>query len=401
MSRASALLLTSLGLLGLGASAFAQTSAAAAKPSHAVKSTALAAKSHGAKEVDRADSTSSISVVQLDFEVKPAIPWVPASPIFAGPIFCSPSGIPYVDFPQPPDYMSHVIYSLNPKGGHEFSAKDVPGLYDPSSHAYFVSESMVGLLVNATKDGKKSSRTLTLMPGMPPRAISPGAHHDYLVEFDRQGNFKKTLDLPATYHFWRIAELPDETFLALAYDRVNAVPLLFLLNSDGQILRTLELPNGMTQNGEMTQGETGGITTQVAAESGMSWWLFAPARKDILLYQARSKAPVLEVGAGGVVREVPLQAPKGYVLDDVISASDRWIMRYRKDSISDKGPIDAGPRTKNFVLFEVNPSDGSLRAQFDPGKVSISDIACEHDDVVTAFSMKDGKVILKTADLPR
>jgi hypothetical protein len=114
-------------------------------------------------------------------------------------------------------------------------------------------------------------------------------------------------------------------------------------------------------------GQSGDLGKQINAAGSLSWWIFAPARNRVLLYQAHAQSPILEVGAGGAVREVPVQAPKGYVLDGVLSANDRWIMRFRRESLSGSGEIDARPEASNYVLYEVDSSDGSLRRRIDVG----------------------------------
>ncbi|HUY81012.1 MAG TPA: hypothetical protein VMU92_04750 [Acidobacteriaceae bacterium] len=349
----------------------------------------------------QSDPSADLPAVALNFEDPKPIPGVPAAGAFVQPILCSPDGIPFVEFLMPKDFGPQSVYSLNPKGGRVYSVKAVPGLYDVSFlRGFFVSDSVVGLLVRATKDKATAPNTVSIGPGFPPKHVYTGAHYDYLVEFDRDGSYKKTLELPEHYDFWKVAALPDDTFIALAYDRVNAVPLLLVLDSDGEIKHPIELPNAMVGNPTMAQGETDGMRTEMAAESSMSWWLFATARKDILLYQAHTNAPVLEVGAGGVVREVPLQAPKGYVLDGIISASDRWIMRYRREGLSDGIAIDSRPEAKNYVLYEVNPLDGSLEREIDAATGPFYSIACEGDGVMTAFRMDGKKMERETADLP-
>ena len=348
------------------------------------------------------DPAADLPKVTLNFEDAKTISGVPAASAFVNPIYCSPDGVPFVAFVMPGEFGPQAVYSLDPKGGHTYSVGAVPGLYDVGfHHGYFVSDEMVGLLIKATKDKTTAPNMVSFGPGFPPRHIYTGVHHDYLVEFGLDGSYKKAVELPKHYSFMQLAELPDGTFLALAYDRVNAVPLLLVLDSDGEIMHPIELPNAMTGDTTMTQGETGGMRTEMAAETSMSWWLFASARKDVLLYQAHTHAPVLEVGAGGAVREVPLQAPKGYVLDGVISASDRWIMRFRRESLSDRGVIDARPETKNYVLYEVNPLDGSLEREIDVVAGPSFNVACEDDGVVTAFRMDGDKMERETADLPR
>ena len=101
------------------------------------------------------------------------------------------------------------------------------------------------------------------------------------------------------------------------------------------------------------------------------------------------------------MREVPLEAPRGYTLANVISASDRWIMRYRRDGLSEIGQVDTRPESKNFVLYEVNPSDGTLKSRIDLEGTRHFDIACEQDGALIGFSMEGEKVLRLTADLPR
>jgi hypothetical protein len=348
------------------------------------------------------DPVAQMPVIKLEFKAHDPIPGAHGSSAFVSPIICSPDGVPFVSFIDPSSFGPQAIDSLDPKGGHEFSLKAIPGLYDINSiHGYFVSDSMVGLLVHATKDDKKASNAVPMGPGMPPRAVYTGEHHDYLVEFDSTGNYQKAVELPGAYQFRRLAALADDTLLALAYDRVNSVPRLFLMDSGGQIIRSLQIPGKMQESPEFGNAQAGGVAEQVQAESSLSWWTIALARKKILLYQAHSNAPVLEVGAGGALREVPIQFPKGYTLDGIISANDRWIMRFRRESLSDSGQIDARPEANNYVLYEVDSSDGSLKHRIVAETGPFYSIACEQDGVLTAFSIDGDKVKLETADLPR
>jgi hypothetical protein len=76
-------------------------------------------------------------------------------------------------------------------------------------------------------------------------------------------------------------------------------------------------------------------------------------------------------------------------------------MRFRKESLSDAGAIDARPEANNYVLYEVDSSDGSLRRRIEVEGGLLSSLACEQDGVFTAFSVDGEKVTLATADLPR
>ena len=400
MRRTALLLLLTAALAGSPKLCRAQAESTQAAISSISRSSAVKADSPATSVQNPDPPGEQLPIEKLEFKSQPPIPGAEASPAFVGPIVCSPDGIPFVDFLQPPDYMRHVIYSLDPKGGHGFSPKAIPGLYDVQLQSYFASNSILGILIRATADDKKAQSPVPPGPGMPPAEVYVGAHQDYLAEFDKDGNFKQTVSLPPTYHFWRMAQLSDDTLLALAYDKTNSVPRLFLLDSKGEILHTLEIPARMKDSPQLKLRVSGDESDRVAAQSSLSSWLFAPARDAILLYQAHSTSPLLEVRAGGVVREVPLETPKAYSLDGVISANDRWILRYRRESLDGSSEIDAKQGTNNYVLYEVSPSDGSLRAEIDPGSTAFFGLACEQNGVVTAFSTSGGQILPMTASLP-
>lgn len=341
--------------------------------------------------------------VKLEFRPQQPIPGITASPIVASPVLCSPDGTPFVDFPDMSDFKVHAIYSLAPKGAVLFSSKSITGLYDLTYQSFFPGDSTVLLLMHGTSDSKESTYTVYTGNGSQSKtgAGYRGAHQDYLAEYDRNGSFKSAVELPAGYHFWRVAFLPDGNLLALAYDRANAVPRLLLLDSGGQIIRPLEIPAQLQDSPELTAGETGPEINRARAESSLSWWLFAPSGQKTILYKAHSTAPLLEVGVAGAAREIPLEMPKGYEIDAVVPGNDRLIVRYRRHGLSSSGSIDANPEVVNYVLYQVNPSDGTLLRQLDPGAGPLFNIACEQDGVFTAFSMENDKVIRMTAEVPK
>jgi hypothetical protein len=333
----------------------------------------------------------------------PPIPGVAASPVFVSPILCSPEGTPFVDYPQMPEFRAHTIYELDPKGARSFSPDSAPGLYDVVYLNFFVGESVVVFLVDATKDAAQSADAYNPLPGTNAKPVKRyiGEHHGYLVKFGRDGSYQSTVELPDTFEFRRVGVLADGSFLALGFRRANSEARLLVLDSGGQIVRALQLPSKMLDSPDLTQGQTGSDVSSALAATSLSSWLFAPSRSRILLYQAHSGSPILEVGAGGATREVPLQAPRGYELDGIVPANDRWVVRYRRKSGSSSGRMQAQLGSGDYALYEVLPGDGSLRARIDPGDGPIHNISCEQDGVFTAFSMDKDKVVRTTAELGR
>jgi hypothetical protein len=156
----------------------------------------------------------------------------------------------------------------------------------------------------------------------------------------------------------------------------------------------------MLDDPKLNQGELGGSTEAVTASGSLSAWQFASARHRVILYKPHSSAPVLEVGSGGAVREVPLAAPPGYELDGVVSGTDRWIMRFRRSGLSDSQVSDASTASGNFLLYETNPLDGSLKTRLSLKSGSVFSLACEADGVVSSF-LVDGsaKFLVSSASL--
>lgn len=360
-----------------------------------------------------AGDAPEIPATRVSFEKQAAIPGAPLSNAYFQPIACTPDGIPVVAYPKPftpaaghqltgTDLMPG-IYSFDPKGSHGFSVSAAPGLYDVWYRSYFVGPSTVYIEVHATDDNTHVTRQIHTRSGDTPQDVYSGQHREYVLEFDMQGNFKKAVAAPDRYWIERMGALSDGSFVALAYDEANRAPILVLLDSDLQMLRPLEIPEEMANDPALVKGETGGVLNAGKAMTRLSGWQFATARGSVVLYQAHASAPVVEIGPGGVERAVPLQAPKGYELETVIAANDRWLMKFRRASLPETEAYDARPQSGNVVLYEIDPNDGSLRRRIELpplDKEHVSpDLACEEDGTIVGFLPEDKQVIRYTADI--
>ena len=349
------------------------------------------------------DPEEQIPVLKLEFKPAGDVPGVSGSFAFTSPVVCSTDGVPYVSFMDSKSFGSQSVTSLDLKGGHVFSTQQIQGLYGIQNiHGILASDSMVGMLVNATKD-PSNPQTVNIGKGLPPLTTYPGKHQDYLAEFSLDGNFTRVVELevPEWWHVWRVATLPDGSLLAATYDRINARPHLVILDSGGDRKRELQIPAVMDENPVFSGGTSSDPAQQVNAESSMTYWKFGLARNKVLLYQVRSNMPILEVGAGGASREVAIDHPKGYTIDSVLPSNDRWLIRFRKDGLSETGGSSTDPKTKNFVLYEVDPADGHLRRQIEMAVGMFYSASCEKDGTITAFSVDQEKVKLLSADLGR
>lgn len=349
------------------------------------------------------DPEEQVPVVKLEFKPAGVVPGVSGTSAFVNPVVCSADGVPYVSFMDAKSFGSQSVISLDPKGGHVFSTQQIQGLYGIQNiRGVLASDSTVGLLVNATRD-PADPRTINIGKDLPPLVMYPGKHQDFLAEFDLNGNFTRVveLELPEGWHIWRLAALPDDSLMALGYDRINAQPHLMILDFGGDRKRELQIPAAMDDNPVLSEGISPDMKKQMKAEDTMNSWQFAWARQKVLLFQAHSSTPILEVGAGGAVREVTIEHPKGYGIDSVLPSNDRWLIRFRRDGLSGTGAINNDPKTKNYVLYEVDPVDGSLTRRIEITEGSFYSASCEKDGRVTAFTMDQEKINLLSADLGR
>ena len=250
-------------------------------------------------------SSENIPVYTVEFKQQSSVPGITASPLVSLPILCSPSGTPYITVPEPPMYSERTIYSLDGKNPRTFSYKNVQGIYDLQFLNFFPTDEAVYVFLSATKDPKQSDYTLHSSDGqvLGRGAGYHGKRHSFILKFDIPGTLKSTIQLPDNLSFHRIAPLPDGTFVAIAYDSLNAAARLLLLADDGTILRYLSLPSELEQTPELQHGATGNESDRAQAQTSLSQWIFAPARGRILLFAAHSNAPVVEIGAAGVTRE--------------------------------------------------------------------------------------------------
>jgi hypothetical protein len=351
----------------------------------------LFAPGTGAQEPQSDEQT--VPAFKLEFSQGKPIPWIAASSVIRDLPQCSSDGTPFVDEVISPQLMEDAVVSLQPEGGHEFSLKSVPKLYSVSLASFFPAGSTVAFLVSALDDP----------------SISNPAFEDfksYILLFDRKGSYKSAIDLPAgRFQYRKVAALSSGSFLLLGYDHESGVAGLRLFSPNGQFLRAVTLPGPMYADSKLKEGEARDPVAAGKREVSITRWQFAPVRDDVVLYEPGSTAPIMEILGNGVTREVNIAAPKGYLLNAVLPGTSQWIVRFQRQETSTANPaaVDARPSSENFVLYQVNPQDGSLRLRLkEEDSNSIFEIACETDGTLRAISRtNDNRFALSTADLPR
>ena len=314
------------------------------------------------------------------------------------PVQCTADGRILAQIPEPPEFRTFRVVSLSPSGGREFNFKTIPDLYDLQLFSIYASDSDVILLFYAAEDSKISDYTMTTDTG---KVITGKGnqteHHTYAVRFGPDGKYKSTTKMPDGQIAHKVASLGSDQLLVLSYDQANRVPVLRVLDSGGRPVSLVQLPAGLTDYAEVKQGETGDSMSAGKAETSVAGWQFIPARGRVLLYRPHSTSPVLEIGAGGYRREVPIAAPPGYEIDDFIPSTKQWYVRFRRSGAGDSG----GPVSRNdFQLAELNPGDGSIARLFKIDPDSLFDVACEADGEFVSYTLDKDHFMLSSTDVP-
>jgi hypothetical protein len=196
-----------------------------------------------------------------------------------------------------------------------------------------------------------------------------------------------------TYVLSHFAILPSGEFLVSGYDELNATPKLLFLNSSGEVVRSLDLPAARSFAGDDLPFRSG--ESMMASGRLLGSVLFTAYKQDILVWRMGSTDPVLDVGPGGSVREVPLQPPPGSIFVDMIPASDRWVAHFRSAQVPEHSQFNQ----TDYSYYELRPQDGSPSARLiQSGDIPLT-LSCEDSGAYLAFKTdKDGKFILVSAN---
>jgi len=228
-------------------------------------------------------------------------------------------------------------------------------------------------------------------------------HHEYAVRFGLDGRYKSKTMLPAGKLYLKVAVLPSGEMLLLSYNKVNRAPALQVLDSDGKQMNSILLQGGLPDDAAIDRGRSGDAVDSARASMSVSAWQFIPARGKVLLYRPNGNAPILEIGNGGTEREVPIEGPPGYKLESFVPSTKHWFAIFRRSGLGDNGSaVDSSASGKNFLIAELNPSDGSVERLFEMDRGSFFDIACEVDGQFIGYSVDDpsSKFLLSCTDAP-
>jgi hypothetical protein len=318
---------------------------------------------------------------RIAFERGEPFPAVAGSRSIALPLQCRADGTAFVkEVVQPSEFSRPIesLVSISRSGdAHEFRLDQIRDLYDIEQKSYYATESNVVFLVIAASENKRGKEEFVTSDGTKHEVVqNVSEHHDYVVVFDRSGDYKKSVQIDDTFAVQRIGVFPSGSLLSFGFDRQDHSPKLVMLKEDGTLLRLLEIPKNTapasmfgTQDGKGDGPATFAKPVQ-----------FFPHGNSIIVVQNKSKFPLLEVNEAGAVRQINPKLPDGVEIDTLIPSEENLFARVHD--------------IHNGSIYELNPQNGVVLRRFqlndnEPG----ADVACVHDGKFLSFENRDGKLV--------
>lgn len=325
----------------------------------------------------------------LEFKTVDSNSTIAMSPVATLPQ-CDTEGYLFLDMLDPKDLDKHTFVSVRGKESQTYLPSAISDLHDIFILGFFPSESIVGFLVRGSKDLPVHGPS---GHGKSPAGIAWSSYHSYIAEFNRDGSYKGSIQLPISYHIYRFAIFPSGEFLVIGYDRINSTVRLLLLSSSGQILRTIDLPASRTP--ATGNAPYGSVDEARATTKLMGTYVFTPYNEDILVWLMNGNDPILDVNSEGGGREVPLQAPPGFVFVDMVPSNDRWVGHFRTRSTPENAPYTK----ETYSYFELRPQDASISSKLLISGDLPQHLACESDGSYITYKLdKNNKLVLLKAD---
>ena len=324
----------------------------------------------------------------LKFSLVKSDPTISISPVTSIPQ-CSSDGSLFIDMLDPKDLDKHTLVSFYENKSRTYYPSLISDLHDVTVLGFYPTKSVVGFLVRGTKEAPGGGTG----SGKSPSGFSWSSYHYYVAEFNLDGTYRESVELPISNPLSRLAIFPSGEFLVVGYDQLNAAVRLLLLDSSGHVSKTLDIPAARTSAG--AEAPYGSIEAAHAARNLVGSIALTPYDQDILVWRGGSNDPVLEVGSGGAVREVPLQVPSGFVFVEMVPANDRWVAHFRIQGAAENSAFSQ----KTYSYSELRPQDGSVSSRLVIPPDDPQFLACEKDGNYIAYKLdKDNKLMMLSAN---
>jgi len=343
-------------------------------------------------------TSASVPTFKLTFVQKTDAPRLAASQVIYGPMGCSPDGAAFLETASPSDLQKNALSSLavshDSYSAVNYSLDTISDLHDARLRSYFAAESEVLVLANATRDDALSTSKRTLVVPSTgesfERNIKSGRRHDYLVTFDRRGNYKSAVELDVPFKVSKVAVFASGQFLVIGSDSEHKTIVAFV-SADGSLQRFLDAEKPLLGSEKMMEA-VGVLKKQSPAVQANPHPILGLAQivpfQDKLLFALSGMRWILEITPGGAIRRVPIRLPPGLVIDHFIPSQEMWYIALRTYGAESN-------QDQESAFYEVSPFNGTITKRLETTPEYVSEIACEHDGEFRALLYDvNGQILL-------
>jgi hypothetical protein len=152
-------------------------------------------------------------VYRITFKEGTPVSGIGDVPVMKVPFNCTSDGTIFFDmippigkvgqpYKLPPRLPLPLLTSASPSGeAHSFPLDQIPDLFDLGETDDYASDSKVIFLVWAAAEDKEEKQAYTTSDGVQHESSRNAAeHHDYIVSFDRSGNYQKKVEIEAPFN---------------------------------------------------------------------------------------------------------------------------------------------------------------------------------------------------------
>jgi hypothetical protein len=177
---------------------------------------------------------SDLPLYRISFQEGEPVPGIGAMHAIKLPFECTSDGTIFISMVQPlgvgsrPSYLADfanpmLLTSFSRAGkAYTFPFDQVSDLYDVREIDHYAAESEVVFLVRATHEDPKAKPAVSNgEETAADRKRNAEAHHFFLVVFDREGKYKRTLQMEDTFEVTQFGLFSTGMYLVYGYDRTD------------------------------------------------------------------------------------------------------------------------------------------------------------------------------------
>jgi hypothetical protein len=340
---------------------------------------ALAAGQQNTSPSKTSPSPIPLFEIRLSPDPDSSITFADSSPVVSTQ--CDANGNPFIKTFGPDGLQ---ILGFTPKGVIAFATNQMTDIPEARATDFFVTDSALYVLVTGIENARKEEIIYKDEAGQEKKRLeTKGDSRDYIARFDRDGSYRGSLKLDFNFHPIQFAAFDSGSFVVAGLDE-SRVPRVGLLNSNGQLVKYLQLPKDITDKPKSAEKSfaTSGLSASVDVIAMFAQ--FHAYSGNMLLVRAGSETPIYEIRESGEVRTVRVKIPNGLTVDHLIPSSRNWFIGVRKSVLADESETiyEISPESgKPLRLYRIENKDGPKEA-----------LACEDQGTFSGIRHQQGRL---------